>query len=332
MRNPISADIKKWFEIYKSSDPINRAEAEEWITKAYHLRGEKTPRFVWVRGPSEAHAVNEICEKYSDEDYLEAIKKIQDTLEKGIQPRVEKSQYTNLGGGKNVSDVVYCQANYFEQKPEEFAKLSHKNVEEYITYSRIIQHAAIWHQWKNVVVAQEAPVKFAATLQEDNTVRLHCETGPAIAWGDGTKLYYLNNVRVPAWLVETAPEDLTAKHYLEEPNVEIRREIYRKIGWARLVKDFKGKLIDEWQPTLEEVEYIAERGKLVEPYRLWEVEIPLPDGEKEPARALQMFLTDKHGLRSEYFPFVDATINSAKDALYWSTKNRVPRGVKILLS
>ena len=47
------------------------------------------------------------------------------------------------------------------------------------------------------------------TLLVDDRNRPHCDTGPFCRWRDGTALYSVHGVRVPAWLIER-PGDLTA--------------------------------------------------------------------------------------------------------------------------
>lgn len=64
--------------------------------------------------------------------------------------------------------------------------------------------------------------------------RMHCETGPAIAWRDGYALHYWHGVRVPADLVEGDGWD--TDRILREPNAEIRRCAIEKLGWDRFVE------------------------------------------------------------------------------------------------
>lgn len=75
----------------------------------------------------------------------------------------------------------------------------------------------------------------------------HCETGPFCKWRDGSALYSINGVRVPAWIVETKKEDIPARAVLEEKNAEIRREIVRKIGLEKLVRELGGNVLDSWR-------------------------------------------------------------------------------------
>ena len=73
----------------------------------------------------------------------------------------------------------------------------------------------------------------------------HCETGSTHKWSDGFEIYHLNGIRVPKELVVTPREKLDAKIILKETNAEVRREIVRKIGIEKVVKDLGAKVLDK---------------------------------------------------------------------------------------
>jgi hypothetical protein len=66
--------------------------------------------------------------------------------------------------------------------------------------------------------------------------RLHCETGPAVAWADGWGVYAWHGTVVPADLIETG---WSTDRILREPNAEIRRcaveVVAGRDGWAEIV-------------------------------------------------------------------------------------------------
>jgi hypothetical protein len=64
--------------------------------------------------------------------------------------------------------------------------------------------------------------------------RLHCATGPALAWPDGWALYYWHGTPVPADLVERGWD---IPRILGEANVEVRRCAVERLGWDRFVVD-----------------------------------------------------------------------------------------------
>jgi hypothetical protein len=77
--------------------------------------------------------------------------------------------------------------------------------------------------------------------------RFHSDGTAALRWPDGFSIYCLNNVMMPANVVLTPHHKLDPKMILKERNVEIRREIVRKIGIERVIKSFDTKLLDTWE-------------------------------------------------------------------------------------
>lgn len=73
---------------------------------------------------------------------------------------------------------------------------------------------------------------------------LHCTTGLALGYADGFGVYALNGVRVSKKLVMTPADEINPMTLIRETNVEIRREIWRKIGSKNIVKKLDGKVID----------------------------------------------------------------------------------------
>lgn len=81
----------------------------------------------------------------------------------------------------------------------------------------------------------------------DGSGRLHADGEAAIEWRDGWKLFYLNGVRVPEEVAVTPSVELDPGVILREGNVEVRREIVRKIGVERLIQKLGGKVVDSWR-------------------------------------------------------------------------------------
>lgn len=76
--------------------------------------------------------------------------------------------------------------------------------------------------------------------------KLHRDGGAALEWRDGWKLFYLNGVLVPEEVAVTPAESLDSTVILRERNIEVRREIIRKIGIERILQKLGGKIVDAW--------------------------------------------------------------------------------------
>ena len=72
---------------------------------------------------------------------------------------------------------------------------------------------------------------------------LHCEAGPAIAYGDELKVYAWRGVRVPSHWIERR-ETLSAADVLKHHDVEQRAAGISILGMANLLDDLKHRVID----------------------------------------------------------------------------------------
>ena len=84
-------------------------------------------------------------------------------------------------------------------------------------------------------------------LQDD---QLHCDGGPAIRYGDGFSVWALNGVMVPKWLAETPAMQIDCLRISEVRNVEVRREMVRKVGVERLVQKLGAETRDKLDVTI----------------------------------------------------------------------------------
>ena len=73
----------------------------------------------------------------------------------------------------------------------------------------------------------------------------HCDNGPSHRWRDGWELYHLNGIPVPKEVVMTPADRLDPKIIVSEKNVDVRREIIRKIGIERCLELLDSKILDE---------------------------------------------------------------------------------------
>ena len=96
-----------------------------------------------------------------------------------------------------------------------------------------------WHE--NVMAISDRP----CFIKRDDEGRLHCETGPSIAYRDGWALHHWHGVEIPAeWVAGKQPE---AKEAIRWPNVEQRRAACEIIGWAKVLDQVKARVIDKHQ-------------------------------------------------------------------------------------
>lgn len=78
-------------------------------------------------------------------------------------------------------------------------------------------------------------------LDEQN--RPHNDNGPFLRWRDGSALYAIHGVHIPAWVFEQ-PEWLTTSTIRSQNNTEVQRIMIERYGWDRYVADLGGKVVD----------------------------------------------------------------------------------------
>ncbi len=77
------------------------------------------------------------------------------------------------------------------------------------------------------------PVKHEVVEGTDGSMRLHCEDGPAIEFADGSKLYAIDDINVPEWVVMTPADEMDVKEVLGIEDVDARMIALRKVGLDR---------------------------------------------------------------------------------------------------
>jgi hypothetical protein len=84
---------------------------------------------------------------------------------------------------------------------------------------------------------------FPEVLKVDDQNRPHCQDGPSHRWRDGWSLYHWHGVQVPEeWIMK--PGHLTASMAITWENIEQRRAACEILGWAKILKELKAKVID----------------------------------------------------------------------------------------
>jgi hypothetical protein len=117
-----------------------------------------------------------------------------------------------------------------------------------VAYEETIKSACWWYPHRDFVMVCERPTGIYRELANPDhprgwgSHRLHCETGPAIAWPDGWGVYAVHGVRVPARIIER-PESITHGEITSEKNAEIRRVMMERYGLDRYLADCGAKPI-----------------------------------------------------------------------------------------
>lgn len=112
--------------------------------------------------------------------------------------------------------------------------------------------AGWWWPYENICIVSELPLECHVNEAGD----LHKDGGAALLYSDGFAMYYLNGIEVTKEVSEIKPKDITKEFILNEQNVDIRREIIRKVGNEKLVTILGAKTVDTFNGyDLLEIDY-----------------------------------------------------------------------------
>jgi hypothetical protein len=145
-----------------------------------------------------------------------------------------------------------------------------------------------WHE--NVLAISDRP----HTIKRDDRGRLHCETGPSIAYRDGWSLHHWHGVSIPSeWVTGKKP---TATEALNWSQIEQRRAACEIVGWAAILRELNAREIN--------ADSDPEIGTLLE--------CDIPDSGKE------RFLRVKCGTGREFVLSVPRSVQTARQANAWT--------------
>jgi hypothetical protein len=82
-------------------------------------------------------------------------------------------------------------------------------------------------------------------IHRNSNGRLHKDGAAAVEYSDGWGVYSLNGIRMKADYILTPAEKLRPETVLQESNVDVRRELIRKIGVERMLAKLPHKILDK---------------------------------------------------------------------------------------
>jgi hypothetical protein len=107
-------------------------------------------------------------------------------------------------------------------------------------FLEMVESCGYYWTFDKVAILTERPCK----ISRNERGQLHCTDGMAIQYPDGWGLYALNGVVVDEAIVMTPASKLDVKLAVETQNVEVRREIVRKIGIDIVEQKLGSKILD----------------------------------------------------------------------------------------
>lgn len=112
-----------------------------------------------------------------------------------------------------------------------------------IAYAEAQMAVGWWWPAERFVMATDRPKVIHLDRSNPQRSRLHCETGPAIAYRDGWSLYFLEGIAVQPHVVEN-PAAITLDEIRSERNAELRRILTQQFGLLRYFREVGAKPLD----------------------------------------------------------------------------------------
>lgn len=234
--------VEKWLAIGLSTDRTDKEACKKALAKVYACAGLPAPtEFIFVDSPLEGSK--------------EAAKLIQS---KDIQSQLYNAGY----GAQDANWLAFY--DFFKNETEV------TGLEPITGLIELAQHCGFWWPFEDTVIVSSKPTE----IHMVNKV-LHRDLGAAILYEDGFAVYALNGIRMDKRYVMTPAKDLSVKDVMKEQNVDIRRELLKKIGLERFVKETEAKELDRL--------VISVQGKEIT-YQLLDIKL----GDDVTARVLKM--------------------------------------------
>lgn len=213
----------KWLAYGLSTDPADRALAEQGVEMAYKAAGLTPPKnILWVDGPIEGARVSGLAEKAKDMKELRKLMKTSEEKVSGFNNRI-LGQFDAGWGAHYDFFLTACELECV--KPLEGLLNLAKSV-------------SWWWAFEDLTILCERPTVIA----RDDQGRLHSATGPCVAFRDGFEFYSWHGTVVPKeWIVKKP----SAAEVLNCTNVEQRRAGAEIVGWETILRQLNARVLDK---------------------------------------------------------------------------------------
>lgn len=281
----LSEYADKWKTIGLSTEPAERAMAEDGIRLAYRLAGLPEPKkIIWCSSPMAGAITKAILTDTGNSVMASVWDSVDASVWNAVRASVGASVWTSVWNSVRASlrDSVWdsvgasVMASVGASVGDSVWNSVRDSAKNAVWDACYGQHDAPWlgfyEYFRNVCGLKLQTEKIAGLIQiarsagwfwpyekmcivcertsvvkQDSENRIHCEDGPAIAYPDGWSIYAIHGVRVPEYVV-MRPHEITVNDIQQEQNTEIRRIKIDRYGQSRYLLDSGAKLVheDDW--------------------------------------------------------------------------------------
>ena len=223
-------------------DTADKELAIKSITEMYKLIDKKPPYFWFCDSPIMIQLVIQILKNIKSEEWTNLGDNLGDNI-----------RNSDLWGQMDLYWICYYQF------PRKYLNITYKKEYSEILdlWDNIGRSIGWWYPYENICFISDRPKEI-----HKKGIRLHNEKGAALSFRDGYSLWFLNGIDVGEKIVMTPSEKLDPELALNEKNVDIQREIIRKIGAERMLYKLQATSIDDWTDPITGLKYSLKEMKL----------------------------------------------------------------------
>lgn len=229
------------YQVGSACGPSDREATKAVLTQMYAAIGYTAPRYLFLPSPLSVLWATEFLQK-CEQIGGEIDDKLGDQIWAKIWTRLGDQLWSQLGnqlrgffyGGHQQYWIAYYvfMSQIGVSYPETLRQQLH-------WWDSLGHSCGWWMPYSNVCLIADRPV----TQSVDEQRRLHCATGPAMAFGDGFAIWSWHGVRVTQQIIET-PDTLTVEGIRGESNAEVQRIMIERFGWDRYLDATQAVLLD----------------------------------------------------------------------------------------
>ena len=222
-----------------------------------------------------------------------------------------------------VNSWLWGQMDYywiaFYRFAEEYLKIEYsaEDSESLKHWEALAQSIGWWWPYEDICFVSDRPKAIHLNTEH----QLHNSEAAAVEYRDGYSLYLSNGIRMPKELILTPTNEITSKQVLTEQNVDVRRELIRKIGMPRFCELTNAVKVDTAVVEVKNGEGVSR----FLTYDLIDLEL---DGKGLKGRYLRMDNPSVKG--AVHVEGVPNETNTVQEAIVWRNNGR--EGAPVILT
>lgn len=244
---------EKWLKVGMNTEPVDLPRAKEAAKLAYELAGYVCPDTFFVcDSPIQGVVFAYLCLQDREneiEPYLaltpeERYQACREFIRQNADVDFSDAFNSFAFGNHDVAWLAYYEVLEKEGGVEYCSKL--RGLQE------LAHHCGWWSPFDRAVIFQHRPCEIHLEGRE-----AHNDSGPAIVYPDGYKLWAIHGVTLPpdrAEVIVMRPHEQTLEEICNEPNIEVKRIRIERFGWDNFLQKMGAKVVDMSSNVIENTE------------------------------------------------------------------------------